>query len=182
VGRQDHGSEPPRPGPCARLAHPASARRASKNQPEIYGTAKQVAKDDSGRALTVPVFERTVNVHSIKKIIARRMKIPDGPGAMHAPANLGDRYWRELSAERLVNDEWVATGRNETWDGWVAAEVARYTLRPDRQEIDWTHDRPIWATPLPRSGELGGTVRTNGGETETYYDRLADLNADVEGI
>jgi phage terminase large subunit GpA-like protein len=108
-----------------------------------------------------------VNVHSIKKIIARRMKIPEGPGAMHAPANLPDRYWRELSAERLVNDEWVATGRNETWDGWVAAEVARYTLRPDRQEIDWTQ-RPadMGDAAAARRRAWRRTVRTNGGETE----------------
>jgi phage terminase large subunit GpA-like protein len=155
---------------------------ASKHQPEIYGNSRQVAKDDSGRALVVPVFERTVNVHSVKKIIARRMKILEGPGAMHAPANLADRYWRELSSERLVNDEWVATGRNETWDGWIAAEVARYTLRPDRQEIDWVNDRPVWATPMPRGEVAGrGPSEQMAARPQTYYDRLADLNSDVEG-
>jgi phage terminase large subunit GpA-like protein len=155
---------------------------ASKHQAEIYGTARQVAKDDQGRALLVPVFERTVNVHSIKKIIARRMKIPEGPGAMHAPSNLSDRYWRELSSERLVNDEWVATGRNETWDGWVAAEVARYTLRPDRQDIDWANDRPVWATPAPRGEDPGtGPSEQMAARPQTYYDRLAELNSDVEG-
>ena len=154
---------------------------ASKRQPEIYGNSKQVLKDDGGRALAVPVFERTVNVHAIKKIIARRMKIPEGPGAMHGPANLADRYWRELTAEKLVNDEWVATGRNETWDGWVAAEVARYTLRPDRQEIDWVNDRPIWATPLRRGGAPGAATEQMAATPETYYDRLAQLNKDVDG-
>lgn len=155
---------------------------ASKRQPEIYGNSKQVAKDDRGRALAVPVYERTVNVHSIKKIIARRMKIQEGPAAMHGPSNLSDRYWRELTSERLVNDEWVATGRNETWDGWVAAEVARYTLRPDRQEIDWENDRPIWATPMPRSEQVGvGPTEQMAARPQTYYDRLANLNEDVEG-
>lgn len=149
---------------------------ASKKQPEIYGTPKQVLKDDAGRALTVPVFERTVNVHSIKKIIARRMKISEGPGAMHLPANLPDRYWRELTAERLVNDEWIATGRNETWDGWVAAETARFTLRPDRPEIDWVEDRPVWAKPLPRGTQAGGSTDTVAATPQSYYDRFAQLN------
>jgi phage terminase large subunit GpA-like protein len=154
---------------------------ANKKQPELYGVPKQVNKDDRGRALVVPVFERTVNVHSIKKIIARRMKIPEGPAAMHGPANLPDRYWRELTAETLVNDEWVARGRNETWDGWVAAEVARYTLRPDRPEIDWEKDRPIWATALPRSPEPGAATELMAARPQSYYDRLAELNKDASG-
>lgn len=154
---------------------------ASKKNPEIYGQAKQVEKDDSGRAFGNPVFERTVNVHSVKKIIARRMKIPEGPGAMHLPSNTPDRIWRELTSERLVNDEWVARGRNETWDGWIAAETARFTLKPDRPEIDWINDRPIWATPLPRGEEAGLGGETVAATPQNYYDRLADLNADVAG-
>ena len=167
--------KPPVPGWRIQLQRGA----ASKKQPEIYGVSRQVMKDDAGRALSTPVFERTVNVHSIKKIIARRMKIPEGPGAMHGPANLPDRYWRELTAERLVNDEWVATGRNETWDGAVAAEVARNSLRPDRPEIDWLNDRPIWATPQPRGDEAGGPGEGIAATPESYYDRLAKLNQDA---
>ncbi len=127
------------------------------------------------------MFERTINVHSIKKIIARRMKIPEGPGAMHLPSNTPDRIWRELTAERLVNDEWVARGRNETFDGWVGAEAARATLRPDRPEIDWINDRPIWALPLPRAGEAGQASATVAATPEGYYDRLAKLNEDADG-
>ncbi len=154
---------------------------ASKKQPEIYGVSTPRLKDDQGRVLPNPVYERTVNVHSIKKIIARRMKIMEGPGAMHLPSNLSDRYWRELTAERLVNDEWVATGRNETWDGWVAAEVARWTLRPDRPEIDWKNDRPVWATPLPRGEEGQQPSDTVAATPHSYYDRLAQLNAEASG-
>lgn len=148
---------------------------ASKKNPEIYGVPKQVAKDEHGRPLVVPVWERTVNVHAVKKIIARRMKIAeDAPAAMHAPANLPDRYWRELTSERLVNDEWVASGRNETWDAWVACEVARFALRPER--VDWT-DRPDWTVPAPRGG--AGTAATDGVAATplSYYDRLAQINA-----
>lgn len=154
---------------------------ASKVNPEIYGVPKPVLKDDRGRAFVNPIFERTINVHSIKKIIARRMKIAEGPGAMHGPANLPDRYWRELTSESLVNDEWVASGRNETWDGWVAAEAARFTLRPDREEIDWVNDRPIWATPLPRGQVSGQSTEAIAATPESYYDRLAKLNAEASG-
>lgn len=152
---------------------------ASTKNPEIYGVPKQIIKDDTGKQFGNPVFERTVNVHSIKKIIARRMKIPEGPAAMHAPANLPDRYWRELASERLVNDAWVASGRNETWDGWVAAEVARQTLRPDRPEIDWVNDRPVWAMPLPRGDEAGGPAEGIAATPANYFDRLAKLNEDA---
>lgn len=154
---------------------------ASKKNPEIFGTPKQVEKDDAGRALGNPVFERTVNVHSVKKIIARRMKIQEGPAAMHAPANLPDRFWRELTAERLVNDEWVATGRNETWDGWVAAEAARFTLRPDRPEIDWIEDRPVWARANPRAETAGQPTEALAATPQSYYDRLAKLNEGTIG-
>lgn len=152
---------------------------ASKKQADVYGVAKQVLKDDSGRALVTPVYERTVNVHALKKIVARRMKIVEGPAAMHLPANLPDRYWRELSSERLVNDEWVATGRNETWDGWIAAEAARFNLRPDRPEIDWVDDRPPWAIALPRGDDPGAPAEQMAATPQSYYDRLARLNQEA---
>ena len=155
---------------------------ASKKQQEIYGVPRQVAKDEHGKALPTPVYERTVNVHAIKKIIARRMKLsePGAPGRMHMPSNVGIGLYRELTAEKLVNDEWIARGRNETWDGWVACEAARHALRPDRPEINWEKP-PIWARALPRSGAPGIATENAAATPKTYFDRLAEVNSDVTG-
>lgn len=74
--------------------------------------------DDQGRPLASTVFERYPIVHEIKRIIAKRMKIETpGAGRMNLPAQISPRYFQELTAERLVNGEWIASARrNETWD------------------------------------------------------------------
>jgi phage terminase large subunit GpA-like protein len=148
---------------------------------ETYGRPRQIMLDDRGKALAVPVYEVTPNVHMIKRIIARRMKIedPDKPGRMFLPARLAPRYVKELTAEKLINDEWIAQGFNETWDGWVACELARAGVAPDRADIDWRNKPPAWATPMPRGKILEGESKAKVG----YYDRLAALNApDDEGF
>src|SRR3546814_2136430 len=54
----------------------------------------------------------------------------------------------ELTAKRYLNDEWVPIRlRNETWDGWIACEVGRESLKPDREEL--------WADQLPEWAEIG---------------------------
>jgi phage terminase large subunit GpA-like protein len=146
---------------------------------ETYGRPKQVVMDDRGRPFDVPIFERYPNVSMVKRIIARRMQIVEaGPGAMHMPANISARYARELTAERIVNGKWVKTSRaNETWDGWVAAEVGRATLQPDRPEL-WRHPgtgqplRPEWADPRPR----GRGIDTAAVQPVNVFDRLLRVN------
>ena len=119
------------------------------------------------------MFERYPNVHEIKRLIARRMKVEDpGPGRMHMPATISPRYFQELTAERLVNGDWVASARrNETWDGWVACEVAREALKPDRPDL-WSGALPSWADPKPR-GQGAETVLD---APLSVFDRLAKLN------
>lgn len=146
---------------------------AASKKAETYGRPRQVMVDDAGKALRVPVFERQPNVHDIKKIIMRRMKIGEpGPGAMHMPFRLSPRYVRELVSERLVNGEWVATGANETFDGWVACEAARAWIQPDRPGL-W-EQRPEWATP-----QSFDSIDTQARSPLSMFDRLAALNADV---
>jgi phage terminase large subunit GpA-like protein len=146
---------------------------------ELYGKpSKPVLIDDRGRPLQVPIRERMPNVHDIKRLIARRMKIEEGPGAMHMPDHISARYAQELTAERFVNDEWIAgSRRNETWDGWVMCEVARALLQPDRPGL-WDHGPPEWASARPR----GEGIDSMGLQPLSYFDRLAAVNrGDGEG-
>ena len=158
---------------------------------ETYGgRSKPVEFDDIGRPLRVPVYERYPNVHELKKIIALRMQIEEpGPGRMHLPAlpPIGSSMNRnefqkmvrnfvfELTAERMTNGEWVQIRkRNETWDGYVACELAREALKVDRPEL-WQGPLPPWADPKPRGQGLGSMVTAPG----DVFGRLAKVNADT---
>lgn len=145
---------------------------------DTYGKPKQVVFDDSGKALPTPVYERYPNVHDIKKIVAKRMKIDTpGQGRMHLPIDLPLRYVAELTAERMIDGDWVQIrARNETWDGWVACDVARDALQPNRanlwEDANGNPRRPPWATPKPRGQGLETVVSAPG----SPFDRLAELN------
>ena len=141
---------------------------------ELYGKPRQVTFDDKGRPLTTPVWERTPNVHELKRLISLRMKIDTpGPGRMNMPMAISPRYYQELTAEHVVNGVWVQRYvRNETWDGWVACEVAREALKPDRPEI-WEGDLPAWACPKPR-GQVGENVLS---PQVSAFDRLKQINS-----
>lgn len=163
---------------------------ADKKREAYGGRSKPVEFDDLGKALPTPVYERYPNVHDIKKIIAARMKIDmPGPGRMHIPwlppvgSNMSKAefekmmrlYIFELTAERFNNGEWVPIRqRNETWDGYVACEVGRESLKTDREEL-WAGELPEWATPKPRGQGLGSVITA----PEDIFDRLANLNADT---
>ncbi len=148
---------------------------ASKKS-EVYGKPKTMEFDDRGQRLKVPVFERYPNVHELKRIIATRRRIAEpGPGKINLPQGLPARIWREMVSERLVNGTWVKMNRaNETWDGFVACEVGRATLRPDRRELWANGAAPEWATPRPR----GEGFETMIAAPISIFDRLAKLNAD----
>lgn len=117
---------------------------------DLYGKPRQVTHDDSGKPLLVPVYERSSNVHELKRLVALRMKIEDpGPGRMNLPMASSPRTWQELTAEHMVKGAWVQRyARNETWDAFVACEVARAALNPDRPEL-WEGELPVWAKPKP---------------------------------
>lgn len=146
---------------------------AASKKGELYPKAKPLLYDDQGRQLETQVFEKYPNVHELKRIIAKRMKIDTpGPGRINMPAAISPRYFQELTAERLVNGEWIASARrNETWDGFVACEVAREALKPDRPDL-WSGTLPLWAEPKPR-GQAGETVLD---APVSVFDRLHQLN------
>lgn len=157
------------------MPHRGSARK----DVELYGTARQVFRDDRGGNMVEPIWERrNVNVWKIKRMIARRMKIAvPGPGMMHAPQNMPDRYFRELTSERLIAGEWIPSGRNETWDGWVACETARAALQPQRYTPErWESRPPVWARPFQPGVEAG--IDRAPRSLVSLYSRLVDLNTD----
>jgi phage terminase large subunit GpA-like protein len=162
------------PGYRIALVHGASSPTGP-----LYGKPVPVEVDDVGRQRVIKIFERYPNVHEIKRIIFRRMKIEEpGPGRMHMPANISKRYARELVSERLINKKWVKHYRdNETLDGWVMCEVARETLKPDRPEL-WTQGvLPEWADPRPK----GEGIDSAPIETVNPFDRLAQINEGISG-
>jgi phage terminase large subunit GpA-like protein len=139
----------------------------------LYGKPYQLMVDDSGKALATPVHERAINVFQLKRVVAKRMKIEVSgqAGRMYLPYGLKPRYVRELVAEQFVNGMWVATGRNELWDGWVACEAARALLQPERAAL-WV-ETPWWATPRPKEEFV---THVDGSGLAGYYDRLAEIN------
>jgi phage terminase large subunit GpA-like protein len=139
----------------------------------LYGKPYQLMVDDAGKALPTPVYERAINVFQLKRVVAKRMKIdvPGQAGRMYLPHGLAPRYVRELVAEQLINGIWVATGRNELWDGWVACEAGRALLQPERAAL-WV-ETPWWAQPRPREEFV---TNVDGSGLAGYYDRLAEIN------
>lgn len=116
---------------------------------ELYGHAKQVTEDDRGVKLPGAIWERDPRVHQVKSIIAVRQKIPmPGPGFMHAPQDLQEKYFMEMTSERKIAGDWIKHRANETWDAYVACETARASLQPQRPELDFENRPPIWAKPF----------------------------------
>lgn len=141
---------------------------------ELYGKSKPHLFDDKGKPLLTQIFERNPNVHDVKRMISLRMKIEeaDAPGRMNMPLNISPRYFKELTAERLINNEWVKVQQdNETWDGWVACEVARAALNPDRPEL-WRGKPPSWAAAKPRGQGLDSVLSPQ----SSIFDRLHQIN------
>lgn len=142
---------------------------------DLYGKPNRVKEDDGGRPLAVPVVERIVNVSAMKRVMARRLDIPQpGPGFVHLPRDIEDRYVRELVSEIEINGEWIRRGANETWDTLIMCEVARFLLAPENRTIDWAGNRPLWATPFsPSQKRRDGDNKSKEGD---LFDRLTRLN------
>lgn len=148
-------------------------------QGELYGKANKITHDDGGRELPVPVMERIVNVSAVKRMMAMRLTV-EVPGAnfIHLPRDVEDRHVRELCSETFVNGQWIARGRNETWDTLIMCEVARALLAPENAAIDWDGDPPPFAVPFipsPTRADDDNTPR----EVD-FFARLSKLNKGKE--
>src|SRR3546814_12904013 len=91
------------------------------------------------------------------------MPPPGAATSREAFAKMMTLYAFELTAERYLNDEWVPIRlRNETWDGWIACEVGRESLKPDRGEL-LADQLPDWAGAKPRGHGLGSAMTGRSG-------------------
>lgn len=164
------------------MLHRGSAHKTT----ETYGIVKQVMKDDRGKPLATGVWERSSNVNRVKEIIARRMGIdrPGQPGKISAPADLADKYFIEATAEQKINGEWIPSGRNETWDGLVAGDVARETLQMETIAEKWPEDRrsrkrPSWARAFRPGVDAGIDKKPR--TLVSAYSRLVRFNRGEAG-
>lgn len=157
---------------------------AHKNA-EPYGRATPLEFDENGKPYAMQIYQRALNVHKIKSVIALRMQVKDpaAPGRMFIPMETKPRYVKEMVAEKFINDAWTRTGANETWDGYVACEAARFYLDPNRKGLWDTKDpttgkfmRPIWATPVTRDAVIATPAAMDAKKQSDYYERLAALN------
>ncbi len=154
---------------------------------ELYGKPRQVFRDDRGKELEHnaqellgPVWERTILVHQLKKIIRRRQNIlVPGPGFMHAPQDLADVYFRELVSEKYISGEWIKEYANETWDAYVAAEVVRASLNPEDEGIRWDVRPPVWARPFVPGVDAGIDAKPR--KLVSPYQRMLRVNRAEEG-
>lgn len=136
--------------------------------------------DDKAIPLPNNVYERTINVHHYKLIMSRRMKIAEpGPGRVTLPNNLPIKYLRELTAERLINGAWETMGgRNETWDAVVSGEAMKDLLDPDRPDINWSVDPPVWGKRIARGGAHPELLQkeTVAQRPKSRYERMLELS------
>jgi phage terminase large subunit GpA-like protein len=142
----------------------------------LYGHVNKIKEDKGGRELPVPVLERVVNVSEVKRVMATRYAIEaPGPGFIHIPKDLDDRYVKELVSETFVNGLWYRQGANETWDTLIMSEVARALLAPENAGIDWVNDRPSFAIPfIPSSPDAN--EGDNARQERDFFSRLRDVN------
>jgi phage terminase large subunit GpA-like protein len=144
---------------------------------EFLGPVREIKKDKADREYPTPVYERTVNVTEIKKLIAYRRDEVETPGPlfMHLPGDVTDAQVRELCAETLVGDQWFASGRNELWDIWVGCEVLNQQLNPEDSKINWSKPPP-WARPFkPSPDGSGGGMAPVVGQAD-LMERLRQFN------
>src|SRR3546814_11779719 len=86
------------------------------------------------------------------------MPPPGAATSREAFAKMMTLYAFELTAERYLTAEWVPIRlRNETWDGWIACEVGRESLKPDREAL-WADPLPEWAVATPRGKGPGSVI------------------------
>jgi len=88
-------------------------------------------------------------------------------------------------AEKFVKGEWIRTGDNELWDGWVACEAGRDLLEPARpglwnaiDPVTQTRVLPVWATPVPRDQPMLNRAAIDEVQQTSYFERLAAINRD----
>ncbi len=159
-------------------------------RPALPEAPRLVDKDQQGRAVEPALFEYTLGVDKLKEQTMERLAVaieqrphetnPDvkvdfaPPGFCHFPREMDQHYLDQFFGESLIDGKWVRNGPNETLDLYGYAEAGRQMLQPDREEIDWTGRRPIWATATPLREESKPAAAEQ--SAPSIFDAFAALN------
>lgn len=120
---------------------------AARNAPPV--TSPTFERDTKGRALKDGLKFYVLGVNELKQTIVNRMgRVLPGPGYIHTPIDMPDRYYKEMVAEQKEAGEWVRRGANETFDLMVYCAAGYLLIQP--WHVDWNDTRrlPSWAEPI----------------------------------
>lgn len=118
-------------------------------RPMLPEAPTRIDKDERGRPIEPVLMEYRLGVDALKAQVLERLATEDGaPGCCRFPREIEGHYLDQFFGETLIDGKWVRNGPNESLDLFGYAEAGRQMLQPDREQIDWTGDRPIWARPV----------------------------------
>ena len=137
----------------------------------------RIDKDEAGRPVEPVLMEYRLGVDALKSQTIERLATPLGePGCCQFPREVESNYLDEFFGEALIDGKWVQSGPNETLDLYGYAEAGRQMLQPDRDEIDWINNRPIWARPVSLRKEPEAVEQAEA--APSIFDAFAALNGD----
>jgi phage terminase large subunit GpA-like protein len=118
-------------------------------RPMLPEAPSRIDKDEGGRPVEPVLMEYRLGVDALKLQTLERLAVRQGEaGAVEFPRDLEAHYLDQFFGETLIDGKWVRNGPNESLDLFGYCEAGRQMLKPDREEIDWTGARPIWAKPV----------------------------------
>lgn len=153
----------------------------TKGAPEIPIKPTPVDKDELGKQPDPPVLEWQLGVYELKTVVLATIAVDDGgPGQCYYASGLPQSTFAEYLGEKLIDNEFVRNGPNETLDLHAYARAGRLILRPDRPSINWAAP-PIWARPVkaaaPQENATDGAEPGKPGKRkQSIFEKFDSLN------
>lgn len=145
-------------------------------RPILPEAPTKIDKDERGQQVEPVLVEYRLGVDKLKEQTIERLAVTPGePGCCSFPREIEPHYLEEFFGETLIDGKWVKNGRNEMLDLYGYCEAGRLMLQPDRAEIDWKKNRPVWATPISLSKQAEEAAPATG---QSIFDAFAALNED----
>jgi len=176
--------------PWARVRLVKGAKSA--NAPELPDKPRKTSVDEMGRPVSPTILEYDLGVHKLKEQAIERLGVNDGgPGQCYFAEGIAANHFEEYFGEKLIDNQWIRNGPNESLDCFAYEEAVRLMLKPDRKDIKWDDGkRPPWATPIPVNAEGGGlavdgevqVVKAPSPTTpkKSFFERMEALNNQPE--
>jgi len=176
--------------PWARVRLVKGAKSA--NAPELPDKPRKTSVDEMGRPVSPTILEYDLGVHKLKEQAIERLGVNDGgPGQCYFAEGIAANHFEEYFGEKLIDNQWIRNGPNESLDCFAYEEAVRLMLKPDRKDIKWDDGkRPPWATPIPANVEGGGlavdgevqVVKAPSPTTpkKSFFERMEALNNQPE--